>query len=136
LRASYWVLKDLEVRNGPWFGIFLEDATHNHFEGLVTHHHGHSGVHLEERASYNTFVRIDSYLNYDPGSGGQNADGFAIKRRSAEGNVLLWCRAWNNSDDGFDLLESAPQRIDRSEAFRNGFQEDGRPYPNGNGNGF
>lgn len=136
LRGSYWVVKDIDVRDGPWFGIFLEDATHNHFEGVASHHHGHSGVHLEERASFNTFVRVDAYSNYDPDSGGQNADGFAIKRRSAEGNVLLMCRAWNNSDDGFDLLESAPQRIDRSEAFRNGYREDGSPFPNGNGNGF
>lgn len=136
IRASYWVVKGIELKHGPWFGIFLQDAEYNHFEDVSTHHHGHSGVHLQERASFNTFVHVDAYANFDPASGGQNADGFAIKRRSARGNVLLLCRAWNNSDDGFDLLESAPQRIDRSVAFRNGYREDGTPYPNGNGNGF
>lgn len=136
MRASYWVVKGLEVRNGPDFGIFLEYARNNHFEDLVAHHNGHSGFHLEHHASWNTFVRVDAFANYDPESGGQHADGFAVKRQTATGNVFLEARAWNNSDDGFDLLESSPQRIDRSAAFRNGYQLDGDPYPNGNGNGF
>ncbi len=38
---------------------------------------------------------------------GENADGFAIKFRNlGPGNVVVAARAWDNSDDGFDLWDS------------------------------
>lgn len=136
LTASYWHVRDLEIRRGPTFGVLLMDAEHNVLERLETHHNGHSGIHLGEGASFNVIVDCASHDNFDPASGGENADGFAIKHRTAVGNTILRSQAWNNSDDGFDLLDSPPQRIDRSVAFRNGLRQDGTPYPNGNGNGF
>lgn len=136
LTASYWELYDLEIRAGPSFGLLMMDAEHNVLRRLETHHNGHSGVHLGEGASYNLIVDCASHDNYDPASGGENADGFAIKHRTAVANTVLRSAAWHNSDDGFDLLDSPPQRIDRSVAYGNGLMPDGTPYPNGNGNGF
>lgn len=136
LTSSYWHLRDLELREGRYFGMYLEHATHNLIERVESHHNGHSGFHLAIEASFNTILDSDSHHNYDPASGGQHADGFAIKHTTARDNLLLRTRAWNNSDDGYDLLDSPPQRIDQSVAFRNGLQDDGTPYPNGNGNGF
>lgn len=136
LTASHWHLRDLEIRAGPTFGVLLMNAEHNVLERLETHGNGHSGVHLGEGASFNFIIDCRSHDNFDPASGGENADGFAIKHRTAVGNTVLRSAAWNNSDDGFDLLDSPPQRIDQSVAFRNGLRQDGTPYPNGNGNGF
>lgn len=136
LTASHWRLQGLEIRAGPSFGLLLMDAEHNVLDRLETHHNGHSGIHLGEGASYNLIVDCSSHDNFDPASGGENADGFAIKHRTAVGNTVLRSAAWNNSDDGFDLLDSPPQRIDRSVAYRNGLRANGVPYPNGNGNGF
>lgn len=136
LTASFWKLQRLEIRSGPYFGVLLMDAEHNILDRLETYNNSHSGVHLGEGASYNLIVDSSSHDNYDPPSGGENADGFAIKHRTAVGNTVLRSAAWNNSDDGFDLLDSPPQRVDRSVAFRNGLRADGTPYPNGNGNGF
>lgn len=134
--ASHWVLKDLSLSSGPYFGLFLEYAEHNHIEEVRSFDHGGSGVHLDRGASYNTFVQVESFDNYDEQTGGSNADGFAVKHHTATGNLFYECGAWNNSDDGFDLLESGPQRIDRSYAYLNGYMSSGARYPDGDGNGF
>lgn len=136
LNAHHWVVKDLDVRDGPYFGILVEHAEHNHFEDVRVYRNDGSGLHLDRGASFNSFVRVDAFENYDVDTGGSNADGIAVKHRTAVSNLFLEVRAWNNSDDGFDLLESGPQRIDRSQAFLNGYMPNGDPYPDGDGNGF
>ncbi len=69
-----------------------------------------------------------------------NADGFAAKLTSGEGNVFRGCIAYSNIDDGWDLftkIETGPIGavvIDDCIAFRNGSLSDGSG--NGDGNGF
>jgi len=53
-------------------------------------------------------LNCDSYENYDPGNLGENADGFATKFGLGTGNILRGCRAWNNSDDGYDCWNTDP----------------------------
>jgi hypothetical protein len=54
----------------------------------------------------NLVLNCDSHHNYDPLEDGGNADGFGC-HSAGEGNVLRGCRAWENSDDGFDLINAA-----------------------------
>lgn len=136
LIASHWRLDGIEIRNGPWYGMLVEYAEHNVISNMEFHHNGDSGIHLTRGASYNVIVDSSSHDNYDPPTNGENADGFAIKHETAIANTILRSRAYNNSDDGFDLLDSPPQRIDRSVAYLNGIKSDGSPYVDGNGNGF
>ncbi len=89
----------------------------------------------------NLFLNCDAYNNYDyysdNGYGG-NTDGFGAHCTSAAhtGNVFRGCRAWWNSDDGFDLINClAPVVIEDCVAFYNGFRP-GTLRGAGDGTGF
>lgn len=61
---------------------------------------------------------------------GGNADGFAIKLYPGPGNEFHGCRAWHNSDDGWDLYYTVfPIVVDNCWCLNNGFDK-------GNANGF
>jgi hypothetical protein len=156
LTGSYWHFKGFTVRNSADNGIYV-NGSYNIFEQLITHHNGDSGIHIYANASYapayNQVINCDSYLNYDPYATGENADGFAAKGPTPNptqynlgpGNVFKGCRAWNNSDDGFDLWWAGNSvRIENCWAFRNGvdvwgmglsFNGDGQGIKLGQGGG-
>ncbi|MFO7448349.1 MAG: T9SS type A sorting domain-containing protein, partial [Ignavibacteriaceae bacterium] len=68
-----------------------------------------------------------------------NTDGFAPKLSVGTNNYFYGCRAWQNSDDGWDgyLSESASASttVENSWCFMNGYLKDGSPS-SGNGNGY
>ena len=79
---------------------------------------------------YNIIVNCDAYDNHDPWTNGGNADGFAIKLYPGPGNEFHGCRAWRNSDDGWDLYYTVfPIVVDNCWVLNNGFDK-------GNANGF
>ncbi len=96
----------------------------------------------------NLVLNCDAYNNYDDfseGPYGGNVDGFGchIRTKRQGGNVFRGCRAWRNSDDGFDLINcDTAVELDHCYAFYNGWQ----PMENacdtltfesaGDGNGF
>jgi hypothetical protein len=82
-------------------------------------------------------INCDAYRNYDPKRAGGMADGFAPKQTQGPGNRFIGCRAWENSDDGFDAYDS-PETVsfDRCWAFRNGIAVWDHSDFVGNGNGF
>ncbi|HCL02953.1 MAG TPA: hypothetical protein DHW61_11185, partial [Lachnoclostridium phytofermentans] len=55
--------------------------------------------------SYNLVKNMESFDNCDPGR--NDADGFAAKLTSGEGNVFSGCISHNNIDDGWDLFAKA-----------------------------
>ena len=65
------------------------------------------GIYLTN-GSDNLFLNCDAYRNYDSYSEngrGSNTDGFGgHPAKGSTGNVFHGCRAWSNSDDGFDLI--------------------------------
>lgn len=64
-------------------------------------------------------------MNFDPDTKGGNADGFACKMHNGKGNVFRGCRAWHNSDDGWDLYETDwPVEIVDCWSWHNGDQTD------------
>lgn len=79
---------------------------------------------------YNIIVNCDAFDNHDPWTNGGNADGFAIKLYPGPGNEFHGCRAWHNSDDGWDLYYTVfPIVVDNCWVLNNGFDK-------GNANGF
>jgi hypothetical protein len=127
---NYWHFKGFTVRYAPDNGIYV-NSSYNIFEQIIMHHNADSGITLYANASaspaYNQVINCDSYLNYDPYVTGENADGFAAKGPTSDpyalgpGNVFRGCRAWYNSDDGFDLWWARKSvRIENCWAFRNG----------------
>jgi hypothetical protein len=113
--GNYWNFKGLEVAYAGDNGIKVE-GSHHRFEQCVFHHNRDTGLqigfgHTNSNpggvlAAYIEVVNCDSYLNYDPATNGGNADGFAAKMHCGQGIVFTGCRAWENSDDGWDLFET------------------------------
>ncbi|MES2041484.1 MAG: right-handed parallel beta-helix repeat-containing protein [Pseudomonadota bacterium] len=149
--VANWVhLKGLEVTGVPQqpenrlnhesWGVWI-NGSHNIFEQLNTHHNMGPGVFIKN-GSYNLVLNSDSHHNYDPytsNGAGQSADGFgAHVKADNPGNVFRGCRAWSNSDDGFDLINAfSPVLIENSWTWSQGYLPGTNiSLPAGNGNGF
>jgi len=78
-----------------------------------------------------TLRRVASQNNYDPSTGGNNADGIAIER--APGAVVDACVARGNSDDGIDLWQTTGATVRDCWAFDNGYGPEGRSAGDGDG---
>lgn len=88
--------------------------------------------------AYNLVLNCDAYENWDytsEGGRGGNVDGFGYHpgRANQVGNRFYGCRAWNNSDDGWDLIKSyAPVTVEKCWSAFNGYNQ-GRSTGDGNG---
>lgn len=114
----------------------------------IAMHDGMAIGYYQKRGSHNLVVDCDAYNNYDDyseGPYGGNVDGFGchVFDTFEVGNVFRRCRAWRNSDDGFDLIScAAPVEIDHCMAFYNGYCPSSNPADTvnfvsaGDGNGF
>lgn len=148
--ANHLHLKGLEMtgvqqhpdnfRNHESWGIWIR-GSNNVFEMLNTHHQMGPGLFLKDGAN-NLVLNVDSHHNYDPmtsNGAGQSADGFgAHVGANQPGNVFRGCRAWANTDDGFDLIKAeSPILIENSWAWSHGYIPGTKTaLPAGNGNGF
>lgn len=109
-------------------------ADFNIFEQLDIHHNEGLGY-WNTNGGHNLVLNTDSHHNYDPTTGGENADGFC-SRTNQPGNVFLGTRAWHNSDDGYDFIHSPGAVLaDESWAWHNGYIPDTNIRA-GNGSGF
>lgn len=119
--------------NESW-GIRVENgADNNVFERLNLHHNEGPGFFIADGGN-NLVINTDSHHNYDPDRNGENADGFG-SHSNDNGNTFIGNRAWWNSDDGFDFINSpGVATVKDSWAWRNGFIPD-TTTPIGNGAG-
>jgi hypothetical protein len=147
--GNYWHMKGFEVARAGDNAIKIE-SSHCIFELLTLHHNGDSGLQIgfahetdnpgANLAAFIQVINCDSYMNYDSDNRGSDADGFAAKLHCGREIIFVGCRAWENSDDGWDLFETdASVVISNCWTWHNG---DGSLYPvtggsfQGNGNGF
>lgn len=101
-------------------------GNHNIYENLAMHDGMGIGFYLV-KGSDNLILNCDAYNNFDSVSGkgtGGNVDGFGgHPDKYSPGNVFRGCRAWWNSDDGFDLIHSGEAvTIEHCWAFYNGYR--------------
>ena len=88
--------------------------------------------------AHNLILNCDAYRNHDftseDGRGG-NVDGFGgHPSKGAVNNVFRGCRAWFNSDDGFDFINAGEAAVaEDCWAFYNGFSPRFAPLADGNG---
>lgn len=141
IRGNYLHIKGIVAEKADDNGIYVKQASYNIIEQVVARLNGDSGVQVEDGSAHNLLLNIDSYDNYDPGNNGENADGFAIKFGVGPGNVLRGCRAWGNSDDGYDFWSRDDPghngvTVEGSWAFRNGINVWGDSDFRGDSNGF
>lgn len=158
LTGSYWHFYGMDIcgagdngllieRNKPSGGNYsdiaarTEEGHDNLIENCRFYRNRDTGLQMKNLAENNRVVNCDSYFNADPDHG--DADGFAVKLSHGTGNYFFGCRAWNNSDDGWDgfikseggFPDDITTTFDECWAFRNGYLEDGTKGT-GNGNGF
>jgi len=153
--ASWLHLKGLELTgvlqlnnlNHESWCVYVYGGSNNVFEQLDAHHNMGPGFFIQ-RGGNNTFLNCDSHENEDTltsNGDGQSADGFGChpNQTGDTGNVFRGCRAWWNTDDGWDFINaSAACTVESSWSWYNGYKpdaiRDGAPVSlsSGNGNGF
>lgn len=116
---------------------FESNGSHNVFERLAMHDGQAIGIY-HVRGSDNLFLNCDAWNNWDStsdGGRGGNVDGFGCHpTQGSTGNVFRGCRAWFNSDDGFDLIGARePVTLEQCWAFANGFSPQFERRADGNG---
>jgi pectate disaccharide-lyase len=141
LGADYFHIKGLEVM-GSNDNCIIVQGSHNIVENCVVHDCADFGIAIGSGSgytgsgTYNTIINCDSYHNYDPQCKGENADGFGAKKGSGDGNVFRGCRAWSDSDDGWDFYGwTSSISIENCWAF-NIAMESAYVGSNSDGNGF
>ncbi len=136
LSGSYWYVRGLDVKGAGDNGMHVS-GSYNTIENCAFYENRDSGLQLSNGASYNQVINCDSYYNADTSQG--NADGFSPKLDVGTGNYFYGCRAWQNSDDGFDGYlrpsDDVTTTYEKCWTFKNGYLKDGTPSA-GNGNGF
>lgn len=113
LQGEYTHLKGITIRYAAHIGIW-NFGTYNILERLDVYGNYDTGI-QNCGGGHNMIKNCDSHDNFDykhlldNGSldYGGNADGFADKwgEEPYSSNVYIGCRAWSNSDDGFDFWE-------------------------------
>jgi hypothetical protein len=112
-------------------------GSHNLFERLSLHDSQAIGIYALG-GSHNLFLNCDAYRNHDhtseDGKGG-NVDGFGCHPREGDiDNVFRGCRAWFNSDDGYDCISSRESVVfENCWAMYNGYSPAFKSLGDGNG---
>jgi autotransporter-associated beta strand protein/parallel beta-helix repeat protein len=118
---------------------FENTGSNNIYEQCVMHDGMGIGFYLT-KGSNNLVLNCDAYRNWDSvseGGVGGNVDGFGGHPTSTSytGNVFRGCRAWFNSDDGYDCINAyTTVMFENCWAFANGYTSDF--VSRGDGNGF
>jgi hypothetical protein len=137
LSGSYWYLRGFVVKGAGDNGLLVQGGSNNIIEFCDFAENRDSGCQLKGGAANNRIINCDSYYNRDEGEG--NADGFSPKMDVGSGNSFSGCRAWQNSDDGWDGYlrgaDNVTTRLENCWCFKNGYRKDGTAST-GNGNGF
>lgn len=116
---------------------FASEGSHNIFERLTMHDGQAIGIY-HVNGSDNLFLNCDAWNNWDytsEGGRGGNVDGFGCHPpKGSTGNVFRGCRAWFNSDDGYDcLMAHEPVIFENCWAAWNGYTKDKKKAADGNG---
>ena len=116
---------------------FYNEGSNNFFEQLSMHDGMAIGFYLT-KGSNNLILNCDAYRNWDniseTGKGG-NTDGFGgHPSKGGTGNVFRGCRAWFNSDDGYDCINAYESIVfENCWAFENGYSTSFASLGDGNG---
>ena len=126
--CSYVHVKNLTLRYSGKNNL-INYGSYNLFENLDIYGSADTGCQMKEGGN-NIIKNVDSHDNFDyktmsgsTANFGGNADGFADKQFTGAGNHYIGCRAWNNSDDGWDFFQRTSTSntvIEHCICYRNG----------------
>ena len=108
--CTYIHIKNLTLRYSGKNNL-INYGSYNLFENLDIYGSADTGCQMKNGGN-NIIKNVDSHDNFDyetmsgsTANFGGNADGFADKQFTGDGNHYIGCRAWNNSDDGWDFFQ-------------------------------
>lgn len=142
VQGEWLHFKGLEICNvmapsGANNGIWCNPCSNNIFENMNFHHNEGPGLSIANGNGGLLILNCDAHDNYDKAKNGEDADGFGVHYQT-KGDTITFrgCRAWWNSDDGYDLFKQQfPVVIENCWAYGNGYINSGTG--NGqNGSGF
>jgi hypothetical protein len=148
--AGYRVIYGIVIKGAGDNGMSIAHSNHVTIEFCSFLQNHDSGLQIGDLSANVTIINCDAYENADRGPGtataGGNADGFAPKINVGDAVLFRGCRAWMNSDDGWDGYLRTKKRggkdnvttiLEDCWAFRNGYYWlDGSTTQVQNGNGF
>jgi parallel beta-helix repeat protein len=119
---------------------FRNEGSNNIYEACKMHDGMGIGFYLTKGGN-NLILNCDAYNNWDNVSEdklGGNTDGFGChpykQGAGYTGNVFRGCRAWFNSDDGYDCINAFEAvTFENCWAFYNGYSQSFQSLGNGNG---
>ena len=114
VNSPYMTIKGLIVQNVPEngalaAGFMIQSSNYIIIERCVARHNAGPGFAVNGFSDYGYFINCDSYHNEDYLDDGGFADGFIASHYGSTGGYhtfFIGCRAWANSDDGFDRFAS------------------------------
>ncbi|MBP5283634.1 MAG: pectate lyase, partial [Treponema sp.] len=144
--GDYWTIKNIDITRSPDDVKAVQvGGCYNELMMVDTYLNGDTGIQIAGRSAelpskwphHNLIYGCESFGNSDPAQ--NNADGFASKLTSGEGNVFRNCISHHNVDDGWDLyakVETGPigaVLLDNCITYANGTKLDGTGKGDGNG---
>lgn len=143
--ANYWDIYGIVIKGAGDNGMNVSGTSYTAITFCSFTRNRDTGLQLGGASHHITITNCDSYENADLGAGstssGGNADGFAPKLDIGDSIWFRGCRAWMNSDDGWDGYlrpsNNVSAFLEDCWAFRNGYYWlDGSTTSSQNGNGF
>ena len=146
LWGDYWYIKGISVTNTADGQKGIQVAGNNNVLELVkAYKNGNTGIQVSGQSTdpaskwpkNNLILNCTSFDNSDAAM--EDADGFAAKLTTGEGNVFYGCIAYNNADDGWDCFAKTATgpigavKVINSIAYKNGYLSNGKEAGNGNG---
>ncbi len=126
--SLYVHIKDLSIAYSGKNNLYNE-GSYCLFENLDIYGSADTGCQMKKGGN-NIIKNVDSHDNFDyetmsgsTANFGGNADGFADKQFTGNGNHYIGCRAWGNSDDGWDFFQrvsSTQTVIENCVCYQNG----------------
>ena len=110
--GDYWTFYGIDITGAGDNGMYIGGNNNiieycrfynNRDSGLQLGRSDGSYTQIKDWPSNNLIKNCTSFNNYDDETFGENADGFAAKLTTGEGNVFDGCIAYRNCDDGWDL---------------------------------
>jgi parallel beta-helix repeat protein len=122
------ILRNFVVRNSPQEGIFMHSSHENTISNIISHNNAINGL-LTMEGNNNLITKFIAFDNYSARRAG-DADGISIS--TGDGNRIVDCMAFGNSDDGIDTWLSTNSVIENCVSFGNGYHN-GQEVGDGNG---
>ena len=148
--ANYWYIYGLRIKGAGDNGMNVNTTAYSTVEYCDFFRNRDAGFLIRNSSHHCLVLNCDAFENADLGTGtttsGGNADGFAPKLEPGDTITFRGCRAWLNSDDGWDgylkcteagLPDGMTTFLENCWTWRNGYYWlDGSTTTSMNGNGF